>query len=476
MANCDLSIELEQSEKIYHERDTVRGIVRVQADKNVNCSELEVRTRWTTHGRGNVDSGVVDTKNLFSGQWVAGEQREYRFELAVAAWPPTYHGHYLNVDHYVEARAKIPWGFDPKAAAAFQVQPSRCPEELASKTRPGELAGGIRAVITLSVVGVLTFIGFGIGFAGGWAALAIMMFVVIPGAIYLVGRFVLPRWLLGDVRYTFDGTGVAPGQQIVGELVVQPKKHVSINAISLHLLALERCISGSGSNRTTHKHELLSVTNIIQDSTTLRSNQEHHFPLVVRLPEDAPYSLDLRDNDLVWSATVRIDIPRWPDWRAILPIEVVPAEGARRDQAAATAVDQLGSVPATHDPRVVDPPAATGEGEITFAETVGHLWKLRENPQQIAVLADAVTGLSFDIQARIERRLLYTGTDDPQVYQGGHAIWAHYPNPKLPMVLYAPREMGDDFEQVGSEPWQGRGTILGWDDRQGRLKVKLEPS
>ena len=134
MASCDLSIELDRTrdDHTYDVSETIRGVVRVRVDKDVNCSGLEVRTLWATHGRGNVDSKVVDSKIVDAGQWSTGQTKEYPFELTVGGWPPTYHGHYLNVDHYVEARAKIPWGFDPKASLPFQMKPSRYPDDAAS--------------------------------------------------------------------------------------------------------------------------------------------------------------------------------------------------------------------------------------------------------------------------------------------------------------------------------------------------------
>ena len=74
----------------------------------------------------------------------------------------------------------------------------------------------------------------------------------------------------------------------------------------------------------------------------------------------------------------------------------------------------------------------------------------------------------------VERRLLYAGDDDPHLYKDGYAIWAHYPDPALPMVIYVPHELADEFEQIGRDAWSGRGTIVGWDRRHGRLQVKLE--
>ncbi len=108
MAKCDLSIELDHPDAIYHGGNKISGVVRANANANVDCSGLEVKSVWRTHGRGNVASGEAGSAVLFQGQWIEGQTNEYRFELPVAAWPPTYHGYHLNVDHLIEAQQKCP--------------------------------------------------------------------------------------------------------------------------------------------------------------------------------------------------------------------------------------------------------------------------------------------------------------------------------------------------------------------------------
>ena len=115
-----------------------------------------------------------------------------------------------------------------------------------------------------------------------------------------------------------------------------------------------------------------------------------------------------------------------------------------------------------------------GADQITFSETAHHVWSVREDRSQVEGLAEAITGLSFDLEAEIERRLLYAGEDDPHVFKDGYAVWARYPDPPLPLVLYVPHELADEFEQIGRDVWRGRGTIVGWDALHGRLQIKLD--
>lgn len=479
MAKCDLLIELDHPDDMQQGGGTVTGVVRVIVDADVKCSGLEVQSVWRTHGRGNVATGTSGSVTLFSGQWRAGETHEYRFELPVADWPPTYHGHYLNVDHYVDARARIPWAFDPKASVPFRMQPSVVGAGAAVQ-RPATNAKGVVGCI-LGGIMFAFLAAFLIGFAvAGPFALFFLAVPLIGFVIWFVRKF-LPRWALGAIVVDLPVEMISPGESAQGELTIEPKKGVSINGITLKFQAREECVSGSGSNRTTHKHVFYEQTEVLQDATTLAAGITHRFPVSVALPSDASYSLDLSDNDLIWSATLRVDIPRWPDWVREIPIRVVPAqksvaesaEPAGQTAALASAPEPFGGREAVGS----SPPPPTsqgGEEGFTFAETASHIWASRDLPDQIDLLVEAVTGLTFDLEAIVERRLLYAGDEDPHVYDDGYAIWAHFPTPPLPMVMYVPHELADEFEQVGRDLWRGRGTIVGWDHQHRRLQVKLE--
>jgi hypothetical protein len=252
---------------------------------------------------------------------------------------------------------------------------------------------------------------------------------------------------------------------INGALVIRPKKNVSVNAITMKLEAREEVVSGSGSNRTTHRNVFLEKEQTLQDATVLSAGVEHRFPLDVSLPADAPYSVDLSDNKLIWNTKVRVDIPRWPDWTKDLRIMVAPSG------------EQLPEAHTSRPPAAVTtgPTDTAGDGGITFAETAQHVWSVRDDVDQVETLVDAVSGLAFQLDAIVERRLLYSGEEDPHVYEGGYAIWAHHPEPPLPLVLYVPHELADEFEQIGRDKWSGRGTIVGWDHQHRRLQIRLDP-
>src|SRR6056297_1712640 len=250
MAKCDLSIELDDPQAVYFGGGTISGIVRVHADADVTCNGLEVKTVWRTHGRGNVDQSEAGSATLFTGHWQAGKQYEYRFELPVAQWPPTYHGFYLNVDHYVDARAKIPWAFDPKASAQFAMRPSADPD-VAAANKAIVIEG--RAAQVVGCIFALAFLPFMIFLCAAGPFALFFLLLPIGGGIFWLVRYGLPKWMLGNVRCELAAERFQPGERVSGELVIQPRKQVSIDHINMDFTAREQCVSGSGSNRTTHR-------------------------------------------------------------------------------------------------------------------------------------------------------------------------------------------------------------------------------
>ncbi len=463
MAKCDLSIELDDAEGVHIGGEKISGMVRVNADSDVNCTALEVTSVWRTHGRGNVASGEAGKIKLFEGQWRSGEQQEYRFELPIANWPPTYYGFHLNVEHSIDARAKVPWSFDPKASVTFKMRPGRG-TDVTRISDAVTVQGPAAKVIGLIVMFVFTIVGFVIVANFGAFGYLFLLFPVVTATYWFI-KSVLPAWALGEVHCRLTSETFVPGENVTGELIVRPRKRVAINGASVNLLANEQCVSGSGSNRTTHKHNLFDKLLLLSESTTLTAGQEHRFAISVPLVDHAYYSIDLKDNKLMWHARVRIDIPRWPDWVKDLPLRVVPSGDP------ATWKTPEINLPVSIDIASAD--FASADAGITFAETAKHLWSVRDDRGQVEILVEAVSGLSFNIEAQVERRLLYAGDEDPHVYKDGFAVWVRYPDPPLPMVLYVPHGLGDDFEQLGNAVWRGRGTVVGWDGVHGRLQVKL---
>lgn len=477
MAKCDLSIELDDPQTPRPGGGRVTGTVHVTADADVACKGLEVTSVWRTHGRGNVASGDAGQATLFSGEWVAGETYAYRFDLPVADWPPTYHGHYLNVDHYVDARARIPWAFDPKASAPFPVRPSGGPEAARKLTRAVEVSGLAGCFVGAILFGVASVVVAAMGaafFQAPWAFLLVGLIPLFGGLVWAF-KVALPRYLLGKVTHELRADRVAPGETVRGTLAMTPRKKVPINAITAQLIGTEKVVSGSGSNRRTHTHVFTDQIVTLRPSADLAAGQPTRLPFELNVPPEAPYSVELDDNELLWAVRLRIDIPRWPDWTRELKLAVVPpAADAQAEPHHLAEPHPLAEIETSGQTRQDSAAGGSAGDDITFAETASLLWRVRDDADQVDQLVAAVNGLSFDLEADIERRLLYAGSDPPFATRGHHAVWARFPDPPLPLVLFIPKRLGNEFDALGGNRWRGRGTVVGWDRRRRRLALRVD--
>ncbi|MBI1374058.1 MAG: hypothetical protein GC159_15160 [Phycisphaera sp.] len=338
MSKCDMRIEFDRGDRTYRGGDTITGQVVVRANADVECRKLVISRYWQTHGRGNVDTGDADELIVFSGVWSAGQTEKYRFSFECPASPSTYRGNYLNIDHYIKAQADIPWAFDPKVSEEFIVL-------------TGGTGGAVEAE-TLSSAHAMTSgmkaAGVGCGVIGGIIAIAIGLaipfpvgFVAIPVGLFLIGaslRKTVAAKRLGDVGLRVTPQVCGPGDTIAIDVRVEPKKPLKLNGATAKIICRERCVSGSGSNRTTHRHIVHEQTATLTKATTLSAGRAVVMPAKLLIPRNAPYSFAASNNTLEWELEIHIDIPWWPDWKeqrviAIKPHELLDRAAAQIDAA-----------------------------------------------------------------------------------------------------------------------------------------------
>jgi hypothetical protein len=274
---------------------------------------------------------------------------------------------------------------------------------------------------------------------------------------------------------------VSPGEKLAGFFSIRPGRTIHPEFIHLRLTATEVCMSGSGSKRTTHRHELFDRTVILADHPMLLADQTQRYEIATRLPPIAAYSIKVTDNELQWTAELRVGIQGLVDWKDRRVLTVVPPS----DSAVAAAFSRALDAPRFQDESPAgwegdedfdgqgDLGSDTSDLQITFGETVGHIWAAQDRPDQIEVLVDAVAGIPMTLAARVDRRALVAGPDDPTIGVDEYLVTATYASPPLPLSLYIPKTLGDEFEQASGDLWEGEGEIVGWDRRGGRLQVRV---
>jgi len=481
MSKCVLSIELENPNLAVRGGDKVRGHLNVSADADVRCRSVTIYAGWRTRGKGNVAQELGPKVVLFSGDLAAGQSQRFAFEVETVRWPATYVGFQFNVEHFVEATADIPWAFDPQVSVPLFVLPGATkPEDF---PKPGSL--GVMPQIAIGIVfSVMAGVTMLMMLGPNPLLMAVVPVLIMTVITLLMLTFKwLPKLYVGQVVFELKPDTVSPGQSLEGYFSIKPNRSISPEYIRLQLTATEVCVSGSGSNAKTHRHELFDRKIVLADHPVLPGDKTQRYEIRTTLPPVAAYSLKLPSNELQWTAELRVGIPGLVDWKDRRVLSVVPSldpavgSSLKRGLDAATYGDSSSAALVEENflegPYVGVASDLEPDAQITFAETVGHIWSVRDQADQAELLIDAVAGIPMEISARIERRQLSGGIADPQMNEEEYLVLATCDAPPLPLSLYVPHALGDDFEQDIGQIWHGQGEIVGWDRREGRLQVRV---
>lgn len=351
MAKCDLTLQLHDGKNTFRPGETVNGTIQVRIDKDVRCDGLEVGLRWRTHGRGNTASETIVFETLFQGEWTAGTvfQRPFAFEFP--AGPYTYHGNLLNVVWEVYATADIPWAIDPRVEEEVALRPNpeaepkwltaagsetHLPPKLneqawggAAAEAPSVRSGGVSNIMAIGCL--VLFLGPVIFFSGSaiqaftrgeialvealmWGVGGLVVIAVFLGIFLRVVRNKVAQKKLGDVKLTVEPAMVRAGEEIRVSVGCRPEKPVELNGATAKIVATEIVVSGSGTNKSTHRHVVFEQNVSVANARTLSPNMPFNEGASIRIPVDAPPSFYAASNSVTWTVTTQLDIPRWPDW------------------------------------------------------------------------------------------------------------------------------------------------------------------
>lgn len=346
--NDTLRIEFDRRDRTYRSGEPVRGTLVIHSERGESCGKVHLLRFWRTHGRGNLDRGDRQGILLHEGPLEGPPPYRVPFEFEAPGGPFTYHGTLLNIDHYVEARVDIPGLFDPGVPEEYVLLPGSeidppHPDLLKVTGTKSSRGRGCRVV-----VGAL-FILF------GFFTLPFGLILIIPGLFLTFPglRRALAGAKIGEVTSTPLKMVVRPGHTVEVRARLDPKKDRTINAATAVLRGREIVISGKGSDRRVHMHEVYSREVALSGSRELTAGKRATLEAEIELPDDAPYTFTSKHNEVAWDVRVSVDIPSWPDWHEEHKLVVWPAptdEGAPADRI--PEADELAAaLPASAGPR-----------------------------------------------------------------------------------------------------------------------------
>lgn len=333
MSRCELAILLDRPDATYRPGELIRGVVTVGVNATCHCDDLSIELQWRTHGRGNIASGSPNKVSLGTHEWSEGDTASHRFELIAPEGPVTYHGHFLNVDHYLVSRADIPWAIDPKAEAFVVLAPA--PIEVEAGQRgyregpraivrgaPGALvrSGSGSPAARFGCGGFFLFCTALSAWAASDGAVAAMVFspLFLAASVALVVsgvRRLEMRQRLGTPDVVLTPPLPTRGDLLEATITLRPRATVTIRESSAKLLGQEIVKSGSGKHSTTHTHVLHSDEGSFRHSESrLPAHGEQVLRVSFRLPPDAAPSFEATDNQVVWSLALAIEFHDCPEW------------------------------------------------------------------------------------------------------------------------------------------------------------------
>ncbi len=498
MSKCDIRIEFDRDDRTYSGGELVTGRVSIRVNESVNSKGITLTHHWKTHGRGNVTSGPKEKIELEAARsYSPGEEYEFPFSLATATHPVTYHGTMINVDHYVSIQVDVPWSFNPKAEEEYILIAGDPPEHFVGSRK--EVIAPKPATGTSSIIGkVILAVIFGVLLI----AVSVFAFFLLPIILLIAGFFWFRKKAiasrLGEVQLSIPHVIVAPGEPWSASIQFQPRKQFRINSIGLTLLGKESATSGSGTNSTTHTHKILEQKFVGRANDMLTAGELVREEFTFDFPETDAFSLELSDNKIQWTATIRIDIPAFPDWSKTQALQVVPPAflknltDASSPAASSHAQQHTSRGPATasgsatknrsHEPsdedEVHDEASATtvstGISATDLLELVAELSAAPRHGNERPDIVSSASGTIFDAVVTVDRVISSMGTlnSDPR-YEYGKSITGTLKGTDQAIQIITPESLNETIDDLRrGDDWPVQIKLLDWDGLYNRINAR----
>ncbi len=441
MKKCDITIDFYRPDREFRTGQTVQGWVRVRVNKELKCRALNMNVYWKTHGRGNTSRQNYHQLMLFSGQWQVGETYEYPFEFSPPLSPQTYHGHYLNIDHFVSVRADIPWAIDARTEEEFLWRIGTEAEKLTDSAPVLDDGNRLGNKIGLAFAAIIASVGivFAVVSKATFALLAILPALLIA---FFCLRSRLAEARIGKVEWGTLGSCYA-GEEMPSRLLIGPIGNVNIKNITATLYGCESVTSGSGTDATTYTHQLYNQSIVLTDSPAVTPGKVMEFEPQFMIPSTNALSVDLPDNKIRWVATLAIRLKWWPDWVQSREIKVV---------AAPQSITVENPNPAFDTSSLQELIAV-----VRKLENSGH--DEAQIEKVIATHADQLFTVSVQIQDVDEANSKF---DDPE-YQAGRTVKGTITGSNFVISLQLPSRYNAEVDAlIRGASWAAEGAVIQW--------------
>lgn len=357
----EIELAFDRPDRRYRFGDEVTGKVILRNGSGETISKVWLTRHWRTHGKGNRDKGGEETETLMEERSTlpAGEQREFAFHFRAPDGPASYHGHFLNVDWYLTARAKGggPGSFKDEQDFLLLGGPPTGPLVLGKKEialsdlpmRPADLdrdphglprfsspnpakrrpwwMGGLGllgyGLLCILFFAVPAWLGDRLGSSFLWPCGLVAAAVALSVLVSQLHRNAYRRkFELGEAWVS--PSSLYPGGQVRCHVDFRSRREFHLRAVKATLSATERVTYTSGTTTVTEAHVLHEKIHVRPFDEDVAPDRVIAFDCVLPIIPEAPASFSANSNDLVWAVTLKADLKGWPDWEKSFPITVLP--------------------------------------------------------------------------------------------------------------------------------------------------------
>ena len=338
MSVCSIEIILDPSHQPYHAGGRVSGHLNIVPMKEVDAKECRIEFQWRTHGRGNVDSEMIDTIAFDPPAWAPNELQKVPFSFQIPEHPASHSGTLLNVEYTIEAGLNRGWFRNDNAKCSILVRPKpNIPPEIPTTQRVESVGatpmkmGWLPAMILILVGGFSGPLSIYLTESHTWlyepTESPWPFVIILAGSIGCLsfGLFLLLRWRTRQRKLGIVDVVVRPARAsehnepastaITVELQHRPSGSLQVVHVDMFLEYRELTWSGAGTDRTRTTHEQRIRTERVGSSLTLLPGQVFKEHAVLVLPETAAPSFRSTDNEVAWVVGVEMEIDGFPTLR-----------------------------------------------------------------------------------------------------------------------------------------------------------------
>jgi len=496
---CSFRITFDRPDRRYAGGDTVRGSIQILVNSPINSKGIWFTHCWRAHGIGNQHEHTLKTTQLAEPELLQpGQELNFDFSVTAPLQPLTQRGSLFTVDHYVQVHIAVAWATDPSGEEDYLLEAGGVPDNLPvsrqkitlgpSWQSPSQTSSTVAGFIGCLILSLFLFV-FGVFFVSEPMIPVGLLILGLAVAAWFGVRSLLLKRQLGTVDLSIPHLVTAPGEPWLAELKFCPPRVLRLNAITLTLQADEATVSGSGSDRKTHRRTVFEQIIPLREAEQLPAGELVHERLLITFPEATSLSFEAGDNTVRWAALLRIDIPGSPDWTRTIPLQILPAAFASQIPPAAELIPHwhlAGNAdassrnrPASGTPRVST--AASDDSTFTTGTTIASIVaEINSHSPHSSARASVIrrsVGQRMTVSVTINRSATTIGNaeEDP-LYSGGLTVDGTIDGTRQAIRIIALTSAAAEIESLPpGASWQAEVELIDWDTLYHRINTRQLP-